>query len=173
MGSVGEEKKQRSGTEKQKEERHVKIVLTQVKKELSSETKNNLTSPIFVCSFSPQFPWPPRASDAHIVRHFSRRLAASETLSLGEEKGIRHETPAQRRGDSKSPAARLTNPTRCQMGVGAPNLTFLIPGDALTLNAKRDADRPVFGTHRPLFHLPVLMLTSHHHESSIPESNCY
>lgn len=57
---------------------------------------------------SHQLRWPPRASDAHIGRHFSRHLAASETLSLGEEKGTSHETPARHRGDLKSQAVGLT-----------------------------------------------------------------
>lgn len=96
---------------------------TQVKKGLPfySWIRNNVTSLLLLLFsfFSHQFQWPPRASNAHIVRHFSRHLAALETLSWREEKGTSHETPARPRGDWKSPAAGLTDLLLCQVGEGS------------------------------------------------------
>lgn len=126
----------------------------------SSEIEDNWTSlllfPLFFFS-SLQLQEPPRAPDTHIVRHSSRRLAALETVSLGEERASSRKTPALRSGDLKYPAAEPTNLVLCQVACPRPpELPCLChrPRPGTGAEAECMPSR--------LFHSPVLTLTSHH-----------
>lgn len=127
----------------------------------SSETENSLTSLLLLFTLlffcSPQLQGPPRAPDTHIVRHSSRRPAALETVSLGEERPSRRKPPARRSGDLKYPAAVPTDLVPCPMACPRPPE---LPCPCHRPCAGAGAEAECTPSH--LFHPPVLTLTSHH-----------